>query len=219
MVRLVGVVRHLTMTGSALWCRSRSSTLTGLLALGALLTLTGCATGHRGAQAERTANVVATTSAQTSRSAPLPRPLRLNFSIFRSVPTLTPHPLTTTRQPQDVNWSQARRLTGAPTPIWAVPMAQQLCFLELANHGAVTRTCTTIANAISHGLFTVSLIDPSIPAFGFRRTVVGIVRDQVTEVEIETPSANGVRVPVHDDGMFLLQDDATAAPSGIRLID
>jgi hypothetical protein len=205
--------------GLARLCQSRQLCVVYFCLLGLPLMMTGCGTRSPGSQGSLGDSADTTPVQIRGHHAPVPQYLRTSFSLFRAAPTGTPHHLMATfRQPQDLAWDQARRLAGTPDRIWAVPMDRQLCLVEQGSQGSVTRTCTSGANAISHGLFTASLIDPSIPALGYRRTVVGIVPDRVSKVEVRTPGAPRVRVPVRH-GTFVLQDDATAAPGRIRLVD
>lgn len=146
------------------------------------------------------------------------QPLHSAFSLFRSQPDPVPNQLVAVAQQKGTDWASAQQLKGVSRPIWAVPKARELCLIEPLANGAISRTCTSIKVAVTQGLFTASLADPSLPSKGSRREVVGIVRDGVSAVKVITPQAPVARVPVRS-GVFILRDNAKASPGRIVLLD
>lgn len=114
--------------------------------------------------------------------------------------------------PFDIDWSLAQLLPRTPWPVWAVPGSRHICLAaQEGPGGTLSVSCKKTKDAIAEGTFTASLTDASMPTAGERRTVVGLVPDQIRAVRLQTPGHPTVQAPVSQN-TFTHHDNQSRAP-------
>lgn len=144
----------------------------------------------------------------------MPAELRRNFSLFRSPAKGLPFAF---RQrlgsPFGASWTLAQPLRKH---VWAVPARKYLCLTEQRPGGDIALGCTQTKQALSHGIFIASLVDPSIKKPGRRRAIIGLAPDCARAVELITPNFRTITVGVRR-GVFAHSDNIPASPQTVEL--
>jgi hypothetical protein len=141
-----------------------------------------------------------------------------NFAILNTAPEQLPRSVTATlRHPAyGANWALAQRLdTGTQTQVWLLPAHRSLCLIEQQKgHSAVGVTCTSVSQALKHGVVTASLVEEGPISFA-RRLVVGVAPDNVLKVRVNTSGFRPTFVSVTQN-TFIVRDSVSAPPESVE---
>lgn len=149
-----------------------------------------------------------------------PRLHREHFALFRSAPEGLPLAIEDTlrRPTHGADWGLGQRLDIAGRArMWVLPARESICLIAEELNEAVSMTCTSITNAIRHGIFSASVSGGrSVPA-SEQRFIAGVVPDHVRWVEVNTPGSDPRAVSVTDNA-FALRDSIRQPPESIELL-
>jgi hypothetical protein len=162
---------------------SKSRRVASILVLVCAAAVAGCGdAGDGGGQAAGPSK----RSAAASEGA---RELRAAFRPLRSAPERLPKWLRRqlARLDDEFEARNAQTVGSGGGRYWLIPKGGEACLFEVRQVGAIGQTCTSAANAVSHG-FSITSIRPlgERGAGPFKRRVFGVVPDWVRHVWVRT---------------------------------
>lgn len=120
-----------------------------------------------------------------------------------------------------MSWRLAQRIPVAlPGAYWLVPGNRHLCVVSQQDEdvAGVGTNCATTADALSHGVASITVSPPGTatraPTAG-ARLIVGVVPDGIRKAHVDTRDTSAT-LPVVD-GVFVLRDGVAAPPDVITL--
>ncbi len=100
--------------------------------------------------------------------------------------------------------------------MWIVPGNHFICLVEQQTRQTVGVGCFRTKETLTHGVVAITLGRSSKDSRGVKRVIAGVAPDTARAVIAHTRGAE-VRIPVAENGVFVLRDRATDPPDRLTL--